>query len=75
MHAALKIAAPLAVLTLAAAALAGCVVSPAPYYGDNAYYEQPSPVYVAPRYYYGPRYNYWHHNRWHNRWHGNRDWD
>jgi|AraplaMF_Col_mMF_1032025.scaffolds.fasta_scaffold00042_34 hypothetical protein len=78
MHAPLKKAAALAALTIAAATLAGCVVSPAPYYGDG-YYAEPSPVYVAPRYYgyYGSRRNYWHHNRWHGGgWHGrNHDWD
>jgi hypothetical protein len=82
MHPALKKAAPLAALTLAAATLAGCVVSPAPNYGDG-YYAEPSPVYVAPRYYYGyygyygSRSNHWHHNRWHGGgWQGrNHDWD
>lgn len=69
MHAALKMLLPVGVLTLAAAALAGCVVEPAPYYGE-AYY-QPAPVYVGPTYYYGPRYRYWHGDRWQgDRWHG-----
>ena len=64
MHAALKKAALPAVLTLAAATLAGCVVRPAPYYGDGYYAEQ-RPTYVQPRTYYGSRPNYWHRHRWH----------
>lgn len=71
MHAALKMAAPLAVLTFAAVTLSACLVEPAPYYGGDAYYAQPAPVYVGPRYYYGPRRGYWYRHGWRNGgWHG-----
>lgn len=71
MHAALKKAAEIAALTLAAATLAGCVVEPAPYYGGDAYYTRPAPVYVVPRYDYGPRWGTWHRHGWRgDGWHG-----
>jgi uncharacterized membrane protein YgcG len=72
MHAALKMAAPIAVLTFAAVTLSACVLEPAPYYGGDAYYAQPAPVYVAPpRYHYGSRWGYWHRRGWHGGgWHG-----
>jgi hypothetical protein len=57
MHAASKIAAPLAVLMFAALTLSACYVAPAPYGGG--YYAEPAPVYVGPSYYYGPRHGYW----------------
>ena len=70
MHGALKIAAPLAALMLAAVTLTGCVLEPAPYYGGG-YYAQPAPVYgygyYGPSYYYGSRWGY-HHRR--GGWHG-----
>ena len=58
MFAVLKIMSPIAVLTFAAVALGGCIVAPAPYYGDG-YYTAPPSVYVGPGYYSGPRYRYW----------------
>ena len=70
-------AAPLALLTLAAVTLGGCLVGPAPYGGGEAYYARPAPVYVGPRYYYGPRRGYWYRHGWRgNRWHGDgvHDW-
>ncbi|WP_395017207.1 hypothetical protein [Dongia sp.] len=63
MSAALKRIMPVAVLSLAAATLAGCYVGPAPY-TEGGYYAEPRPAYVAPRYDYGPRWT-WHRNRWH----------
>jgi len=73
MHASLKKAIPFALLMLAAATLAGCVVAPPQPYSSGEYYAEPAPVYVAPRYYYGgSRWSYWHRNRWHghgNHWH------
>lgn len=62
----------IAVLTLAAIALGGCVVEPAPYYGEGeAYYARPAPVYLGPRYYYGSQRGYWYRHGWRgNRWHG-----
>jgi hypothetical protein len=77
MFAALKKAAPIGALIVAAATLTGCVLEPAPTYGGEPYYAEPAPVYVAPRFYYGPRWGYgyrhgWHGNGWHgNGWHGN----
>jgi hypothetical protein len=66
-----KKAVSLAALAFAAATLAGCVVEPAPYYGGEAYYAQPAPVYVTPRVYYGSRWGYWHRNNWRGGgWHG-----
>ena len=70
MTGALKMTAPIALLTLAAVTLAACVVEPAPYYGGDAYYAQPAPVYVGPRYYYGPRRGYWYRHGGHGGWHG-----
>ena len=70
MLAAIRKAAPLAALAVAAI-LAGCAVEPAPYYGGDAYYAQPAPVYVGPRYYYGPRRGYWYRHGGHGSgWHG-----
>jgi hypothetical protein len=71
MHAALLKTVPIAALTLAAATLAGCVIEPAPYYGGEAYYARPAPVYVAPRYGYGHRRGYWYRHGWRGGgWHG-----
>jgi hypothetical protein len=72
MLTALKIAAPVTALMLAAVTLAGCLVAPAPYYGgDEGYYAEPAPVYVAPRFYYGPGWGYWHRPGWRGGgWHG-----
>jgi hypothetical protein len=64
MHPVLKKFPLLAALSIAAGTLTGCVVSPAPYYGET-YYAEPSPVYVGPTYYYGPRYHYWRRDGWH----------
>ena len=88
MQAALKKAAPIAALVLAAATLSGCVLEPASYGG--AYYAQPAPVYgynYGPRYYYGPRYHYgpsfyygqrwghWNRHRWNGGgWRGGHHW-
>lgn len=64
MTAALMKAAPFAVLICAALALAGCVVGPAPYTGENeGYYARPAPVTVVPRYTYGHR-GYWYRHGW-----------
>ena len=65
-------AAPIALLTLAAVTLAACVLEPAPYYGGEAYYEaRPAPIYVGPRYDYGPRRGYWYRHGWRGGgWHG-----
>jgi len=74
MHAALKLATLAASLTFAAVTLTGCVVSPAPYYGET-YYVEPAPVYVGPTYYYGPRYRHWRGDGgWHHGGHGGHHW-
>jgi hypothetical protein len=64
MHGALRKLPLLAALGFAAMTLAGCIVEPAPYYGDG-YYAQPAPAYIGPTYYYGPRYHHWPGHRWH----------
>lgn len=70
MNGAWKKTALTALLALAAVTLAGCLVEPAPYYGDG-YYAEPAPVYVGPRYYYGSRGGYWYRHGWHGGgWHG-----